>query len=382
MLSYEGRSPVRSASGCAGTTARCAFNALEVRNLVVRYRGVAALDGISLVVPENNFVTLLGPSGCGKTSLLRAIAGLVQPSSGEIVIKDQVVSRVPIHRRNIGLVFQNYALFPHKSVFDNIAFGLKYRKFNRDTTIKKVERALAAVQLSGVAERMPSQLSGGQQQRVALARALVIEPDLLLLDEPLSALDANLREQMRVELKQIQRRFGIATVFVTHDQEEALALSDTIVVMNNARIEQIGAPEDVYCQPTSTFVANFIGQSNLIFGRVAGIDGLRACIETDKGRRITAVLQQPITTAANVNVAIKAHSIKAIDEPERGGYSENVFSGVVESVSYLGGTSLIIAKFGGIQLRFVSNQGAGYSPGHAVHIFLPPEQCIVLTDGS
>src|SRR3954453_23890871 len=239
-------------------------NAVELRNITLAYGNFVAVEGVSLSIEKGTFLTLLGPSGCGKTTILRSIAGLVNPSAGDIEIAGRRVNDVPIHKRNIGLVFQNYALFPHKTIFDNIAFGLKYRKVPKPAIAEKVKRALEVVRLPGVEKKLPSELPGGQQQRIALARAIVIEPDVLLLDEPLSALDANLREEMRSELKSIQRELGITTVFVTHDQEEALAMSDRVVVMDHGVVEQMGAPEEVYRWPASRFVANFLGQSNIL----------------------------------------------------------------------------------------------------------------------
>ncbi|MDT6942264.1 ABC transporter ATP-binding protein [Brucella pseudogrignonensis] len=242
--------------------------AVELNKLVKRFGDVTAVHEISLEIEEGSFVTLLGPSGCGKTTTLRMIAGLLSPSSGGIAIKGKDVTTTPIHRRNLGIVFQNYALFPHKTIFDNVAFGLRYRSTPKAEIVRKVRDALELVQLPDVAERFPAQLSGGQQQRIALARAIVIEPDVLLLDEPLSALDANLRENMRVELKRIQSELGITTVFVTHDQAEALAMSDRIVVMRKGYVEQVGVPEEVYNQPRTEFVANFLGNSNLVPARI------------------------------------------------------------------------------------------------------------------
>ncbi len=247
-------------------------SAVELHNVTLAYGDFVAVKDVSLSIRKGEFVTLLGPSGCGKTTILRSIAGLVQPTGGQIEVAGRRIDNIPIHKRNIGLVFQNYALFPHKSVYDNIAFGLKYRSVEKSVIAQKVKRALDMVRLPGVEKKLPSEMSGGQQQRIALARAIVIEPDVLLLDEPLSALDANLREEMRTELKIIQREVGITTIFVTHDQEEALAMSDRIVVMNKGLIEQQGSPEDVYRRPESRFVASFLGQSNLLPGRIAAIE--------------------------------------------------------------------------------------------------------------
>ena len=238
--------------------------AVQLTDIVKRFGDFTAVHRLSLTIGEGEFVTLLGPSGCGKTTTLRMIAGLLDPSEGDIAIRGRRMNDVPIHRRNLGLVFQNYALFPHKRVADNVAFGLRYRGVSRSDIERRVREALELVQLPHVAERYPKELSGGQQQRIALARAIVIEPDVLLLDEPLSALDANLRDDMRIELKRIQHRIGVSTVFVTHDQSEALAMSDQIVVMSEGRVEQAGSPETVYNTPNSEFVASFLGGANIL----------------------------------------------------------------------------------------------------------------------
>ena len=240
------------------------MSAVTLKDIVKRFGTLTAVHRTTLEIPEGAFLTLLGPSGCGKTTNLRMIAGLLDPTEGEILIGGKRVNDVPIHKRNLGLVFQNYALFPHKTVSENVAFGLKYRDIPKSEIPGKVQAALDLVQLPHMGDRYPKELSGGQQQRIALARAIVIEPDVLLLDEPLSALDANLREDMRVELKRIQERIGVTTVFVTHDQSEALAMSDLIVVMSEGRVEQVGKPEEVYNTPASEFVANFLGASNIL----------------------------------------------------------------------------------------------------------------------
>lgn len=255
--------------------------AVELSGIVKRFGAVTAVHRMDLDIAEGSFVTLLGPSGCGKTTTLRMVAGLLDPSEGEITIKGRSVTHTPIHKRNLGLVFQNYALFPHKTIFDNVAFGLKYRGVSRADAAERVKRALSLVQLPDVGDRYPRQLSGGQQQRIALARAIVIEPDVLLLDEPLSALDANLREDMRVELKRIQASLGVTTIFVTHDQAEALAMSDRIVVMSEGHVEQVGEPEEVYANPASAFVARFLGNSNLVEGRVGETRDGQVSVETD-----------------------------------------------------------------------------------------------------
>src|SRR5210317_1954432 len=238
---------------------------------------------MDLDVEEGHLVTLLGPSGCGKTTLLRMLAGLEDPTEGDIYIKGVRVNDVPSHKRNLGMIFQNYALFPHKSIFDNVAFGLKYRDVPKDEARKKVTRALEMVRLPGVENRMPSQLSGGQQQRIALARAIVIEPDVLLMDEPLSALDENLREDMRREVGNLQHMLGVTTIFVTHDQREALSMSDKILVMKAGRKQQEGDPEAVYNEPTNHFVADFLGHSNFIKGEVVGVDNDHVNVRIETG---------------------------------------------------------------------------------------------------
>lgn len=249
---------------------------IEVRDLVVRYGEVTAVGGVSFTVGRGEHVTLLGPSGCGKTTTLRALAGLETPSAGSIRIGGQTVysaaerRNVPAEKRGISMVFQSYAVWPHMSVFDNVAYGLRVRKLPRAEVARQVERVLDLVQMREYAVRSASLLSGGQQQRVALARAIAFSPAVLLFDEPLSNLDAKLRAEMRVELRALQRRLGITSVYVTHDQEEALAISDRVIVMHVGGIEQIGTPEDIYHRPRTRFVADFVGSANLIEGRLAG----------------------------------------------------------------------------------------------------------------
>ncbi len=238
--------------------------ALQLAALTKCFGATRAVDAIDLTVAPGEFVTLLGPSGCGKTTTLNMIAGFIVPDAGSIRLQDRPVEALPPFRRNLGLVFQDYALFPHMSVAENVGFGLRMRRIPRDDIARRVKEALDLVQLNGLDDRRPLQLSGGQRQRVALARALVIQPAMLLLDEPLSNLDLKLREEMRLEISALQRRLGIATVFVTHDQGEALTMSDRIAVMRDGRIEQIGTPGDIYERPATRFVAGFIGTANLI----------------------------------------------------------------------------------------------------------------------
>ena len=243
---------------------------LTLDRLEKRYADHIVASSVSLSVADGEFVSLLGPSGCGKTTVLRMIAGLIEPSSGTVRIDDADVTRLPTNRRNVGLVFQSYALFPHMTVFENVAFGLRRQRVSGPDLDRRVEQVLASVRLAGYGSRYPRQLSGGQQQRVAVARSIAPRPSILLFDEPLSNLDAKLRAEMRVELRELQRRLDITSLYVTHDQEEALAISDRVIVMNAGKIEQIGSPEDIYDRPASHFVADFVGSANMIPGKVTG----------------------------------------------------------------------------------------------------------------
>ncbi len=242
------------------------MNIIDLQNITKEYSGVNVLKDINLFIRKNEFLTLLGPSGCGKTTTLRIIGGFEQPTEGKVIFEDRDITLVPPYKRKINTVFQKYALFPHLDVYDNIAFGLKIKKTPKSTIDKKVKEMLKLVDLQGFENRGIDSLSGGQQQRIAIARALVNEPELLLLDEPLGALDLKLRKEMQIELKNMQKRLGITFIYVTHDQEEALTMSDTIVVMNEGKIQQIGKPIDIYNEPQNAFVAKFIGESNIIDG--------------------------------------------------------------------------------------------------------------------
>src|SRR5947208_241261 len=241
---------------------------VQIVDLVKRFAEVTAVDGISVDVAGGEFFSLLGPSGCGKTTTLRLIAGFEQPTAGRIVLDGVDMSQTPPHRRRVNTVFQSYALFPHLNVRDNVAFGLRFKDLPKEESRRRVQQALALVQLQGFDKRRPSQLSGGQQQRVALARALILNPSVLLLDEPLGALDAKLRKALQVELKALQERVGVTFIYVTHDQEEALTMSDRLAVMSNGRIEQVGTPAEVYEEPATAYVADFLGVSNLMEARV------------------------------------------------------------------------------------------------------------------
>jgi iron(III) transport system ATP-binding protein len=260
---------------------------IEVADLVVRYGDVTAVDGVGFDIAPGEMVTLLGPSGCGKTTTLRAVAGLETPSAGSIRLNGDTVysaserRNVPAEKRGVSMVFQSYAIWPHMTVFDNVAYGLRVRKLPKPEVRQNVERVLGLVQMEALADRPASKLSGGQQQRVAVARAIAFSPSVLLFDEPLSNLDAKLRAEMRVELRELQRRLDITSLYVTHDQEEALAISDRVIVMNGGKIEQIGTPEDIYNRPRSRFVADFVGSANLIRGKVRGPSGANGTLIFD-----------------------------------------------------------------------------------------------------
>ena len=301
---------------------------LSIRDLLVVFEdGFTALGGVSIDIGENEFVTLLGPSGCGKTTLLRCIGGFEKPTSGEILYKGQNIIGLPPYKRAINTVFQRYALFPHLNVAQNVAFGPDLRKEDKKKTAEEVSRMLALVGLAGFEKRRISSLSGGQQQRVAIARALINKPDVLLLDEPLGALDLKLRREMQLELKRIQRESGITFIFVTHDQEEALTMSDRVAVMSAGHILQLGTPEDIYNEPQSAFVADFIGDSDIMAGtmvrdrlvRFLGCDF--ACVDTGFGEN------------AEVDVVLRPEDVKLkpIDDP-----AQNVPQGVVESLLFKG----------------------------------------------
>ena len=333
--------------------------AVQLKGVTKHFGKVIAVHKIDLEIPDGSLTTLLGPSGCGKTTILRMIAGLEKPTEGDIFIKGQRVNDTPIHKRNLGMIFQNYALFPHKTIFDNVAFGLKYRNVSKADVQTKVKQALEVVRLPGVEQRMPFQLSGGQQQRIALARAIVIEPDVLLMDEPLSALDENLREEMRVEVSNLQEMLGITSIFVTHDQREALTMSDSIVVMNEGRKQQEGPPEEVYETPRSHFVADFIGHSNFFKGQIAQLDGEQVVVELKDGNRLKTARSGDWKEGQQVEVVTRAQNVQLTQKdqslPEA---AENQFQGQIKDRSYMGGevryfveleTGTVVHVIGGIK---------------------------------
>ncbi len=356
--------------------------AVSLRSVVKRFGDFLAVAPLTLDIPEGAFLTLLGPSGCGKTTTLRMIAGLLDPSEGDIDIRGVRVNDVPIHRRNLGLVFQNYALFPHKTIFDNVAFGLKYRDMTKADIAPKVKAALDLVQLPDVGDRFPAQLSGGQQQRIALARAIVIEPDVLLLDEPLSALDANLREDMRVELKRIQRETAITTVFVTHDQSEALAMSDRIVVMRDGRVEQEGPPEEVYNHPASEFVAQFLGASNIVPGRVEGVDasGVRVAVADLGMLTLPPDRQRGAVAGERVKVVIRAEKLhlRGADVVDPDTVAQTA---TVETVDYQGQAVRYFVRVGDRQFQAINMiDTRPFAVGETVSVHLRGRDCALLPE--
>ena len=317
------------------------------RKVAVRLSGVtksfgdfAAVDDVSLDIYEGEFFSLLGPSGCGKTTTLRMIAGFEEPTAGEISVAGQQVQGVPPYKRPVNTVFQSYAIFPHLNVFDNVAFGLKRAGVKGDELRRRVTAACEMVQLEGFEKRRPSMLSGGQQQRVALARALVNRPKVLLLDEPLGALDLKLRKELQLELRTLQEEVGITFVYVTHDQEEALTMSDRIAVMDGGRVQQVAAPAALYERPRNRFVAGFIGQTNVISGKVEAVNGDRVLIKTAAGAEIEAIAHEE----ARVEVGDEAHVAVRPEKLRFGSSGDNVFTAEVRQIVYLGASTQYIMR--------------------------------------
>jgi len=346
---------------------------IELDSLSRHFGTAKAVDAISLTIEQGLLYVFLGPSGCGKSTTLRMIAGLEQPSSGRVVIGGQNMTDVPSYERDLGLVFQSYALFPHMTVASNVAFGLRMRRFPKAEIEALTQKALELVQLTDLANRRPSQLSGGQQQRVALARALVIEPRALLLDEPLSNLDKKLRGEMQLQIRALQQRLGITTVMVTHDQEEALALADRIVVMRDGKIEQVGTPQDLYRRPATRFVADFIGDANLLDGVLADdgtlqADGIRlpTALRGRSGSKVTLVLRPTDTTVRPVS-----------------GVDSSALAGTVIACQYLGSLNRITVRLP--SGRDVVSDWVGIdappTEGSTVAVEYDPQRCHVVEEG-
>jgi spermidine/putrescine transport system ATP-binding protein len=358
--------------------------AIVAENLVRRFGQTEALARVSLSVRKGEFFSLLGPSGCGKTTLLRIIAGLDFPDEGSLKIGGLDASLIPAHKRPVNTVFQSYALFPHLNVRDNVAFGLRMKKIPAPQIAERVERIMALVQISPFGDRRPAQLSGGQKQRVALARALVNEPEVLLLDEPLGALDLKLRKQLQVELSQLQRRLGITFIFVTHDQEEALVMSDRIAVMNNARIEQVDAVEELYEHPRTRFVAGFLGSCNLLEGRVMEIASGNARVATSIGeiRFDLAGAGRQIHEGETVSLAIRPEKLVLL--PSGSVPSANQFSARIHDIIYSGAETQYQLRVGELSFNACvlnSRTGSrGFDIGQSVLVHLPPDALILLDD--
>jgi len=345
---------------------------VELQGCTKDYGGVRAVDALDLAIFEGEFLSLLGPSGCGKTTTLSLIAGFVEPTAGRILIDGEDVTGRPAHLRGLGVVFQSYALFPHLSVFENVAFGLRERRVPAAEIGRRVNDALELVRLDRLGRQRPAELSGGMQQRVALARALVYRPRVVLLDEPLAALDKKLREGMRDELRAIQRSVGITTVFVTHDQAEALGLSDRIAVMGRGRIEQLGAPREFYERPANRFVADFIGASTVLRGRAVARD----LVAIAPGLTIRVAAGEALRTGEEVELAIRPERVRLA-----GGPGEGTAEARVEGLVYQGSLTEVTARLGDGQrvLVFVTEPApVRLAQGQIVHLQLPPDAFMVL----
>lgn len=356
--------------------------ALEVKDLVVKYGNVTAVNGVSFKVHDGEFVTLLGPSGCGKTTTLRCIAGLEDPTSGYIDISGQRVAdgqqTVPTQRRNINMVFQSYAVWPHMTVRRNVAYGLSNKGLSKAEIRERTDEALVMVRLDAFADRYATELSGGQQQRVALARAVVTKPDLLLFDEPLSNLDAGLRERMREEILQLHRRIGRAAVYVTHDQSEAMAMSDRVILMNVGSVEQMGRPRELYNRPRTLFSAEFIGTTNILHGEVVSRDGRHWLIVPGLPGQLT--LPDDTDPLGEQSFVCRPENV-IVDMVSSHAGSKNSFAAEVVSVAYLGNACDLVVSIAGYMLR-VSASGALEVPvGAKITVVLPPERLVRIEEG-
>lgn len=356
---------------------------ITLTSVTKRFGDTVAVDDVSLQIEGGEFFSLLGPSGCGKTTTLRIIGGFVYPTAGEVHINDELMAETPPYRRPVNTVFQNYALFPHKTVAQNIAFGLQMKKASTSEISDAVERSLDLIQLPGYADRKPSELSGGERQRVALARALINEPTILLLDEPLSALDLKLRKQMQSELKALQRKVGITFVYVTHDQGEALALSDRIAVMNGGKILQVGTPAEIYDSPQSRFVADFIGTSNFLEGTLISENEVALTIEPPS--KIVCAPTQNIPVDTPVTVAIRPERIDLKTTPTAD--AVNLLQGTIQDESYLGTTLQYTVQTDYPTPLIAHRQNTGTKDTHGfqrddtVYLQWAPENGIVLKAG-
>jgi iron(III) transport system ATP-binding protein len=349
---------------------------VELRGLTKRFGELAVVDNVSLRIDHGQLVCLLGPSGCGKTTTLRLIAGFLEPSDGEIHVGDRLVSSkvrtLPPEQRKMSMIFQSYALWPHMTVAENIVYGLKLRKLDRQTIAKKLTAILETTKLEVLAQRYPGELSGGQQQRVALARALIVEPETLLLDEPLSNLDANLREEMRFEIRRLHDEYRYTTVYVTHDQSEAMTTADQIAVMNAGVVDQLGTPEDIYDRPQSEFVARFIGASNVIKGKA--LDGNHVAF----AGATLQVTGAKLNAGQSAAVAVRQHDIQLSTKAPEG--AQNVVKATVTRQVFLGSSrDYMVEASDGTTLRVITGTGNAVAKGAEVWLTLPPERCRALS---
>jgi len=357
---------------------------IEIQNLLKRFKKVVAVNRIRLEVRQGEMLTLLGPSGCGKTTTLRCIAGLERPDEGDIVIDGKSMLSngfVPPAKRGIGMVFQNYAVWPHMKVTNNIVYGLRIQGISRQSIREKAQQVLELVGLQGLGDRYPSQLSGGQQQRVALARALIRNPKVLLLDEPLSNLDAKLREKMRFEIKSLVRRMGITSVYVTHDQAEAMVMSDRIVVMNAGNVVQVGTPDEIYEQPADRFVADFIGTMNFIPGEVVEIrqDADAVYVLTEFGERLLCRMSGGTESVLGKKVfaSIRPEDVEVFAQPPQKG--ENVFKGTIAHKAYLGNFLFFFVNVDSTLIRVQVPHHMPREEGQEVYLTLNPLKCLILS---
>jgi ABC-type Fe3+/spermidine/putrescine transport system ATPase subunit len=356
---------------------------IEIKNLFKRFKKTVAVNHVDLEVKKGEMLTLLGPSGCGKTTTLRCIAGLEKPEEGEILIDGKSMLSegfVQPSNRGIGMVFQNYAVWPHMKVYHNIVYGLKIQNLPRRTLQEKAQQVLDLVGLTGLADRYPSQLSGGQQQRVALARALIRNPKVLLLDEPLSNLDAKLREKMRFEIKSLVRRMGITSVYVTHDQAEAMVISDRVVVMNSGNVEQIGEPEEIYAQPANRFVADFIGTMNFIAGEVVEVpkSSDTVYVHTVLGKRIRCKKGlDPAAPGKRVFASIRPEDVEVWEKSPQ--ETDNLFRGVLAHKAYLGNFLYFFVNINDMMIRVQAPHHVKQEEGNELWLYLNPEKCLILS---
>jgi spermidine/putrescine ABC transporter ATP-binding subunit len=353
---------------------------IELRNVTKRYGDVIANDNVTLKIRRGELMTLLGPSGCGKTTALRCITGHNIPDEGEVWIDGRDVTNVPTHRRELGMVFQNFALFPHMTVFDNVEFPLMIRRMDKKERRERVMEALQLIRMQAYEKHYPRQVSGGQQQRVGLARALVYRPKVLLLDEPLSNLDAKLREEMRFEIRDLIDRLGITAVYVTHDQAEALALSDRVAVMNAGRIEQVGTPDEIYDYPQSRFVADFIGLSDFIEATLSSVDsGEETVVVEANGLEILIPARPGMSPGQSVLLFIRPNDVELLPASHEVG--TNVFAGIVGKMTYLGDRSDYRIEVGeGLELRVQTDGKVRFDEGERVKVHLPVALCRVILE--